>query len=66
MIIEDGRKATLTETKKSKEIIYTCDLIPEHLVINRYFSDEKKTLTELEGQLETITARIEELAEEHG
>lgn len=66
MIIEDGRKATLTETKKWKETIYTCDLIPEELVINRYFADEKNTLTKLEGQLETITARIEELAEEHG
>lgn len=67
MIIEDGRKATLTETKKWKETVYICDLIlPEDLVINRYFINEKNTLTALEGQLETITARIEELAEEHG
>lgn len=66
MIIEDGRKVTLTETKKWKETIYICDLIPDYLIINRYFQQEKDSLTELEGQLETISATIEELAEEHG
>ena len=66
MIIEDGRKVTLTETKKGKEIIYVCDLVPDYLIINRYFQNEKDNLTKLEGQLETISTTIEELTEEHG
>ena len=66
MIIEDGRKVTLTETKKGKETVYVCDLIPDYLIINRYFIEDKNNLTELEGRLETISATIEELAEEHG
>jgi len=45
MIIEDGRKATLSETKRSKKTIYVCDLIPQDLIINRYFMEDKNNLT---------------------
>jgi type I restriction enzyme M protein len=42
-----------------------CDLVPKSLVINRYFSSEKKAIEELQIKLENISREIEELVEEN-
>jgi type I restriction enzyme M protein len=42
------------------------DLVPVPLVINRYFSTEKKVIEDLETKREDTARQMEELEEEHG
>lgn len=51
---------------KEKDKGWTCDLVPKELVISRYFPSEKEKLARAKSELETITAQIAELQEEHG
>ena len=57
----------LVENKAKKMIDkgWTCDLVPKGLVINRYFETEKKAITDLETEKETIASELTELEEEH-
>ena len=41
-------------------------LIPHALIIQEYFSRERKALNEMEAQAETLNAAMDELREEHG
>ncbi len=41
------------------------DLIPNELIINRYFADEKAAIERSEAEKENITREREELEEEH-
>ena len=41
-------------------------LIPPALIIQEYFAIEQKDIDDLEAQIETLTARMDELREEHG
>lgn len=59
-IIETDKKG------KEKDKGWTCDLIPKALIVNRYFSVEQEAITQLTAELESVTARIAELEEEHG
>lgn len=45
---------------------YKADLIPPALVIQRYFSEDKRALDVLESKWETLAQQIESLEEEHG
>ena len=76
IVSADGWKAEtyrIIETKKSKdgkkikEIDkgWTCDLVPKNLVISRYFSKEQAELDRIIIELDTITSKLAELAEEH-
>ena len=58
----------LVKNSKGKEVDkgWACDLVPRQLVIARYFSEEQEAITRLEAGLESLTARITELEEEHG
>src|SRR5580704_3149134 len=72
LIAADGWKAetsrVIEKDKKGKEKDkgWACDLIPKTLIVARYFGSEQEAITKLEADLESITARITELEEEHG
>jgi type I restriction enzyme M protein len=71
LIAADGWKAEtyriLEKDKKGKERDkgWACDLIPKALIVARYFATEQEAITQLEAELESITARMTELEEEH-
>ena len=72
LITADGWKAETTriiETDKKgreKDKGWTCDLVPKALIVARYFAKEQAALDEIAAELESITARLIELEEEHG
>ena len=71
-IAADGWKAEtyriIEKDKKGKEKDkgWTCDLVPKALIVARYFAKEQEAVTNLEAELETASARMTELEEEHG
>jgi type I restriction enzyme M protein len=72
LIAADGWKAEtyriIEKDKKGKEKDkgWACDLVPKALIVARYFFSEQNAITNLEAQLETVAARMNELEEEHG
>ncbi|MBI3246267.1 MAG: type I restriction-modification system subunit M [Deltaproteobacteria bacterium] len=72
LIAADGWKAETTriieKDKKGKEKDkgWTCDLIPKALIVARYFAKEQEAIERLTAELESITARLTEMEEEHG
>jgi type I restriction enzyme M protein len=67
IISDNGWKAELTLVKKTKkEEIWDCELVPKHLVINRFFEAEKNNIQELEANIESIKAEMQEMDEEYG
>jgi type I restriction enzyme M protein len=62
------------ETKKGKDGKagkqvdkgWACDLIPKHLVVAVYFAKEQAALDALNAELESTSAKLAELEEEHG
>ena len=68
LIATDGWKAeTYRVDKKGKEKDkgWVCDLIPKPLIVARYFSDKQAAINRLVGELENVTARLVDMAEEH-
>jgi type I restriction enzyme M protein len=76
-IAADGWKATtyrVIETKKgkdgkpAKEVDkgWACDLVPKPLIVARYFAKEQNGIDVLAPDLESVTAKLAELEEEHG
>jgi type I restriction enzyme M protein len=76
LIAADGWKATTyrviqikkdKDGKPGKEVDkgWTCDLVPKPLIVARYFAAEQKAITNLEVKLETLTAQLNEMEEEH-
>jgi type I restriction enzyme M protein len=71
-VAADGWKAesvrVVEKDKKGneKDKGWTCDLIPKSLVVARYFVTEQAAIDQLAVDLESVTARIAELEEEHG
>jgi type I restriction enzyme M protein len=51
---------------KIKDKGWTCDLVPKHLLVARYFAEEQESIDNLQAELETVNAELNELAEEHG
>ena len=72
LIASEGWKAETyrvieTDTKgKEKDKGWTCDLIPKSLIVARYFSEEQAAIDQLVVELDSVTARLSEMAEEHG
>lgn len=58
-IIEKDKKG------KEKDKGWACDLIPKSLVVARYFAEEQAAIDQLAADLETVTAKLAELEEEH-
>jgi len=72
LIADDGWKAAtyriVEKDKKGKEKDkgWACDLVPKQLIVDRYFAVQQATIRELEAALESVTAQMSELEEEHG
>ena len=72
LIAADGWKAEtyriIEKDKKGKEKDkgWTCDLVPKALIVARYFAKEQAAIDKLAAELESVTAQITELEEEHG
>lgn len=72
LVAADGWKATtyrIVETDKKgkqKDKGWACDLLPRELVVTRYFAEDQASIDELVTELETTSARLAELEEEHG
>ncbi|MGD9851202.1 MAG: type I restriction-modification system subunit M [Nitrospirales bacterium] len=72
LIATDGWKAETTRVieidkkGKGKDKGWTCDLVPKALIVARYFAKEQKAIDQLTADLESVTAQITELEEEHG
>jgi type I restriction enzyme M protein len=58
-IIEKDKKG------KEKDKGWTCDLVPKALIVTRYFAKEQAAIDQLAAALETATAHLTELEEEH-
>jgi type I restriction enzyme M protein len=76
LIAADGWQATtyrVIEIKKTKDGKpgkavdkgWACDLVPKALVVARYFVKEQAAIQKLEVQLESVSAQMTELLEEH-
>lgn len=77
LIAADGWKAEtyrIIETKKTKDGKpgkqvdkgWTCDLIPNPLIVARYFATEQEEIDERTAELERVESERTELEEEHG
>ena len=72
LIAAEGWKAETTrviETDKKgkkRDKGWACDLIPKALVVARYFSEEVAAIDQLDFDLDSVTARLSEMAEAHG
>ena len=72
LIAADGWKAetyrVIERDKKGKEKDkgWTCDLVPKPLIVDRYFAAEQAAIREQEATLESVTAQMTEMEEEHG
>lgn len=72
LIADEGWKAEtyrITEKDKKgkeKDKGWTCDLVPKPLIVSRYFAKEQEAIDKLASELESITASMTELEEEHG
>jgi type I restriction enzyme M protein len=76
LVAADGWKAEthrVIETRKGKDGKpgkqvdkgWVCDLIPKSLIVARYFAKEQAVIDQLAADLDTVTARLTELEEEH-
>jgi type I restriction enzyme M protein len=54
--------------KKGKAVDkgWACDLVPKGLMVARYFAAEQAAIDAQQGELESVTAQMTELEEEHG
>ncbi len=72
LIASDGWKAEtyriIEKDKKGKEKDkgWTCDLVPKSLIVARYFAKEQEAIDQPTTELESVSARLTELEEEHG
>ncbi|MGQ2965200.1 type I restriction-modification system subunit M [Methylophilus sp.] len=58
-IIETDKKG------KEKDKGWACDLIPKQIIVDTYFSKEQQVINEQKAELESVTAQLTELEEEH-
>jgi type I restriction enzyme M protein len=71
LIAADGWKAEtyrVIEKKngKEKDKGWACDLIPKSLIVARYYGAEQAAIEALKAEVDTISARLVEMKEEHG
>ncbi len=45
---------------------WACDLIPKPLIVARYYTEEQAAIDRLASELESVSAKLAELEEEHG
>jgi type I restriction enzyme M protein len=68
LIASDGWKVEINteRDKKGKDKGWTCDLVPKSLIVARYFVKEQEAINALEAEIESLSAQMTELEEEHG
>jgi type I restriction enzyme M protein len=72
LIAADGwvaKTSRIVETDKkgkTRDKGWTCDLVPKHLIVARYFAAEQTDIDACMADVDGITATIAELEEEHG
>jgi len=72
LIAADGWKAEpsriIVKDKKGKEKDkgWICDLVPKSLVVARYYAEQQASIDEIAGELESVSASMAEMEEEHG
>src|ERR1035438_6224537 len=72
LIAADGWKAEtyriIAKDKKGREKDkgWACDLVPKHLIVARYYTKDKDEIDKLAAMLESATAALNEMEEEHG
>jgi type I restriction enzyme M protein len=59
-IVEKDKKG------KEKDKGWACDLVPKQLVVDRFYAAEQQAIRDLEAALESASAQLTELEEEHG
>jgi type I restriction enzyme M protein len=59
-IIEKDKKG------KEKDKGWVCDLVPKALIVARYYAKEQAAIDQLAVELESVSAKLAELEEEHG
>ncbi|MBD1877149.1 SAM-dependent DNA methyltransferase [Nodosilinea sp. FACHB-131] len=65
-VTETYRIVEIDKKGKTKDKGWACDLVPKPLIVARYFATEQAAIDAKRGELETITASLAELEEEHG
>ena len=63
---ETSRVIETDKKGKEKDKGWVCDLIPKALIVARYFSEEQAVIDQLVAALDSVTARLTEMEEEHG
>ena len=59
-VIETDKKG------KEKDKGWACDLIPQALIVARYFAEEQAVIDQLVVELDSVTARLAEMEKDHG
>ena len=71
-IAVDGWKAetyrVIEKNKQGKERDkgWACDLIPKPLIVARFYAKEQAAINQIASELESVTARLTEMEEDHG
>lgn len=63
---ETYRIVETTKAGKEKDKGWACDLIPQELIVARYYAAEQQAIDDLTAELEAAIARLTDLEEEHG
>ena len=63
---ETGRVIEVDKKGKERDKGWVCDLIPKALIVARYFSEEQAAIDQLVVELDSVSASLSEMAEEHG
>lgn len=64
--VETSRIIEVDKKGRQKDKGWTCDLIPKPYMVARYFAQEQAAIDRLAGELESVSAQLAELEEEHG
>jgi len=63
--VETTRVIETDKNGKEKDKGWSCDLIPKPLIVARHYAKEQADIEQLAAELESVTAKLSELEEEH-
>ena len=65
-VVKTSRILETDKKGKTKDRGWTCELIPKHFIVARYFAKQQAAIDAAQSELEAVTASLAELEEEHG